>query len=275
LERRKVLITASFILLAIPASFVLAILSANFLHRHHFATLGDMAAQQFVHGGLESLGTSIEIEAGVNAACWFAILIAVFMVVRHRRGSLVILLLTLLTAVFAWHYYDTTLRSKRLAEYKAAQPALIHLPPVQPRNIREALVMEPIMGYQPECETSGAMGGPPSFVRYKMDYGTAASGTCANLLPVHVRIEQHPNRARAEYKGRFDPKSDPSSVKRVSKDGNFVLVTTQTVAYTGNLDYFWVSNDSVVTLSFERAAQDASLQNGFLKVYLRRYPSSL
>jgi hypothetical protein len=96
MKGRKLLLIASFVVVAVPASIYLAAWSLDFGNQHNlWSTPGEMAERKFVshNDGLNSLGTSIMVEYGVNSACWLAILCTVFAVFGPYRKQIVLVLL--------------------------------------------------------------------------------------------------------------------------------------------------------------------------------------
>ena len=281
MKSRKLLLIASFVVVAVPASIYLAAWSLDFGNQHNFwSTPGEIAERKFVshNDGLNSLGTSIMVQYGVNSACWLAILCTVFAVFGPYRKQIVLVLLLSVVGTVLWGQYRTLKRDSQISQYLAAKPPPQNLSMTQTRPADEALILRPIAGYSPMCQDEGAVPwfqyeSVPSSVHF-VRYGTESSGPCMYLQPVSAAVRQFANASWAQYEGRINP-SQHDPVKMVAKFENTIFVTTKTMEYHGYVDFHWVSGDSVVFIHFERGAQDAVLQGEFLKAYLEKYPSSL
>jgi hypothetical protein len=148
MKRRNALVIASFVLVAVPVSVILAAWSTDFGHRYHFwSTPGEILERRFVsHDGLNSFGTSIGVLLGVNSPCWFAILCMIFVTFsKFRRRFVIVLLLSWVTEV-SWGQYRNFQRNKEISGYIDARPSTQNLSLAQTRTLEEAPVLSPIAG---------------------------------------------------------------------------------------------------------------------------------
>jgi hypothetical protein len=281
MKRRNALVIASFVLVAVPVSVILAAWSTDFGHRYHFwSTPGEILERRFVsHDGLNSFGTSIGV-LGVNSPCWFAILCMIFVTFsKFRRRFVIVLLLSWVTEV-SWGQYRNFQRNKEISGYIDARPSTQNLSLAQTRTLEEAPVLSHIAGYIPKCKGEGSAPGfpyvePIPHAGRWVSNGTATSDTCASPQPVSATVIQYPNATWAQYEARINPATgDPRAAKIETKFGNTIVVTTKTLDYLGYVDFYWVSGDTVVRLRFQRSARDPFLQGEFVKAYLDKYPTT-
>ena len=193
---------------------------------------------------------------------------------------------TLLAAVVALAFYRALLSyeagapTRAIYKKQAAEaPSMANLPDLKPMSLNEALILDNNSGEY--SAGSPWLQNLPAFKPVRGDalvpspaiivYSVLYQGARQTDARIGVSVWQYPNSDWARFSLRYASLSrmelsNPETVQTVSKLGNTILARIT----NGQPEFYWVSGNVLVSLTFTGAEPDS-----LLKVYLNRYPSSL
>lgn len=178
--------------------------------------------------------------------------------------------------------HAVAVQQRRIAAAMAAAPSAVNLPAIVPVPPDQALVVDDIDGNVPALPYGRPMNPasstePPTY-DYSIGYQQSPMASRLDIHPVvQVFVTQYPNPEWATYRLKDIPIPNSryfygKDIQKVTKFTNLIYENTgwRHSNGTGDLYYYWASNQYLVMVKFTGATVD----DQFLQRHLKKYPSS-